>query len=123
MAAMATAPRSTVSSLVFFFFFIMLIFCFSYDNYLDHDNGHENLINTNTTNTSTNPQVTQRVKRRWQQQQPVEARDATVAGTILFLFLFITLMFILGSLNALKRGWQHQHQHQGLETQHVSSRL
>ena len=30
-----------------------------------------------------------------------------VAGAFLFLFLFITLMFILGSLNALKRGWQH----------------
>ena len=25
----------------FFLFFFMLIFCFSYDNYLNHDNGHE----------------------------------------------------------------------------------
>ena len=30
-----------------------------------------------------------------------------VAGAFLFLFLFITLMFILGSLNVLKQGWQH----------------
>ena len=41
-------------------------------------------------------------------------RDTSrVAGAFLFLFLFITLMFILGLLNTLKRQWQQWRQHHG----------
>ena len=70
----------------------MLIFCFSYDYYLDHaDNGAtKTIINTDT---STNPQVTQHVKRQWQQQQPAEARDATRLELLVRFFIYYTNVY------------------------------
>jgi hypothetical protein len=53
-----------------------------------------------------------------------EAREATRLEPLvcLFSFIIITLMSILGPLNASKTAMEQQQQH-GLETQHVSSSL
>ena len=61
----------------------MLIFCFSYDYYLDHaDNGAmKTIINT------------QHVKRQWQQQQPAEARDATHLELLVRFFIYYTNVY------------------------------
>ena len=132
MAAMATVPWSTVSSWFLFFLFFNAYFCFSYDSkYLDcTDNGHGDHQQHQHHQQSASPQVVAwRV--RWHRdnsagdsQQRLEMQHVSSCWYVFcFFVLFITLIFILGSLKALKRGWQHQHQHQGLKTRHVSSRL
>ena len=53
------------------------------------------IINTNTTNTSTEPQLPNTLKWRWQQQLGLETRHVSswYVYFILFLFYFITTMF------------------------------
>ena len=112
----------------FFSFFLMLIFVLATISTLTTPTmTMETINNTNTTNTSASPRVVAwRV--RWHHDNSTgdsQQRLETCCCWYVFCFfvLFITLIFILGSLKALKWGWQHQHQHQGLETQHVSSCL
>ena len=115
----------------FFSFFLMLIFVLATISILTAPTTATEIINnTNTTNTSASPRVIAwRV--RWHRdnstgdsQQRLETQYVSSCWYVFcFFVLFITLIFILGSLKALKRGGQHQHQHQGLETRHVSSCL
>ena len=93
----------------------MLIFCFSYENYLDHlndDDDHDD-------HTSTIPQFTQHVEMAMATIEAAAAavRDATrLEPLVCFYFIFCYNNIFIVPLNTSKWQWQRQ-----LETRHVSS--
>ena len=96
----------------------MLIFCFSYDNYLDHLNDDDDR-DDHTSTTSTIPQFTQHVKMAMATIEAAAAvvRDATcLEPLVCFYFIFCYNNIFIVPLNMSKWQWQRQ-----LETRHVSS--
>ena len=85
--------------LVFFskFFYTLLIFCYSYDCYLnhlnDHDDGHNNGHNNHPPTVSTNSKPLNTLKQRYQQQQ--QRLETRRVQRYIFYLLFITLVIIL----------------------------
>ena len=86
----------------------MLIFCFSYDNYLDHLNDDDDR-DDHTSTTSTIPQFTQHV-------EMAMATIEAAAAVVCFYFIFCYNNIFIVPLNTSKWQWQRQ-----LETRHVSS--